>query len=89
MHGSNNEVTVLEAVLGSLSKSEGFGLFETVVIPTPVPTVSNDMSGFLALIQDMDNEQVVSIAGDLFHEQITLTDSESSQMDEMERRLGL
>lgn len=33
MHGSNNEVAVLEAVLGSLSKSPAFNLFDEVELP--------------------------------------------------------
>lgn len=88
MHGSNNEVAVLDAVLDSLSKSPAFAEFE-------VPTTEHEAvipiehNALLARIAEMDNEEVISIAGDFFREQITLSDSEAAEFSQMEKLLNL
>ena len=55
MHGSNNEVAVLDAVLGSLAKSPAFNLFDGVEVPEPepVPVFSIGYSDFLAHVNNL------------------------------------
>lgn len=74
MHGSNNQVAVLDAVLGSLANSPAFAEFET---PAPEPERGHvfnlGFSAFMAHIEKMEDENTFPVAGDLFHEPVTLS----------------
>lgn len=88
MLGSNNEVAVLDAVLGSLVKSPAFAGFEAPA-PEPSPAKMIDFSAFMVRIEKMEDEDSsFLVAGDFFNEQMPLTDSEAAEMDEMERLLS-
>jgi hypothetical protein len=62
MHGSNNEVAVLEAVLGSLSKSPAFDLFDEVVAilptsdPEPIPVIEIDYLSLIQRVADFEGQ---------------------------------
>lgn len=88
MHGSNNEVAVLDAVLGSLAKSPAFAEFEAPA-PEPIPVLAMGFSALMAHIEKMEDEDSsFLVAGDFFNEQMPLTESESAEMDEMTRLLN-
>jgi hypothetical protein len=88
MLGSNNEVAVLDAVLGSLAKSPAFAEFEAPV-PEAAAKYAVGFSVFMAHIEKMEDEDSsFLVAGDFFNEQMPLTDSESAEMDEMTRLLN-
>lgn len=90
MLGSNNEVAVLDAVLGSLAKSPAFAEFEAPAPePEPVPVFNLGFSALMAHIEKMEDEDTSFLmAGDFFNEQMPLTESESAEMDKMERLLN-
>jgi hypothetical protein len=93
MLGSNNEVAVLDAVLGSLSKSPAFASFEAPV-SEPVPVISLDFNAFKAdmeaYAEELEDEGNVLIGGDLFHDEpVILTEAEAAEMAQMERLLNL
>lgn len=88
MRGSNNEVAVLDAVLGSLSKSPAFAEFEAPTTEHEA-VIADEHNVLLARIAEMNNEEVIFIAGDFFREQITLSDSEAAEFSQMERFLNL
>lgn len=91
MYGSNNEVAVLDAVLGSLANSPAFAEFETPASEPERGHVFNlDFSSFTAQSEKMEDEDSsFTVAGDFYNEQMPLTDSESAEVDEMERLLNL
>lgn len=89
MVGSNNDVAVLDAVLGSLAKSPAFAEFDTPATE-PVHVFNLGFSDFMTHIEKMEDEDSsFTVSGDFFNEQMPLTDVETAEMDAMERSLKL